>query len=367
MMFFYFLFILILLLDALSLSGVKAIEYLLILQAPIFLFLLDFLGKKTIKIPKKFFILQFLFLIFFIIANIFSSNRDGFIYGLGLYTALILISIYSYNHKEELKSTLKKLIIVLSLVFVVMNFFKPQLIKLIPFFALNNSHLISYTSLTHNHLGDFLVLPLAILIIEMLNKVTRAKLLFFVIIFVSYIFSYSRSAYLSLITTLILLIYFIFRKFSLNKKTVIIVSLLISTLFLFFSPVLTRLSFKERGEKNFFGYREIYYKKAIEGFIKKPFFGWGAGNYSNINYVDKQHLEVGSAYSHNIFLDMLSENGIFTFVAFLLMIAYGLFYGEKNLYYYLFIALLINFQTDFTYTIIPFFWLFFINLGLIIK
>lgn len=368
MIFFYFIFGLVLLLDALALKGVKTIEYLFVLQAPIFLFLVDYIQKKSLKIPKFFFILQLLFLTFFIIANIFSLNKDNMFYGIGLYTGLILISIYSYNHKKELEPTLKKLIFIFSLIFVTMNLFKTQIIRLFPSFGVNNSHLISYTSLTHNHLGSFLILPLIILIFEMLDKKpTWKKLLSFFVIFLTYIFSYSRTAYLSLIVTLILLVYLIFKKFRHIIKKIVVVSLLISIFFLFFSPVLTKYLFKEKGVKTSFGYREIYYKKAIIGFLKKPFFGWGMGNYYKIEYTDKQNPKIGSVYSHNIFLDMLSENGIFTLVAFILMISYGLFFGKKNLYYYLFIALLVNFQTHFTYSIIPFIWLFFISMGLIIK
>lgn len=344
------------------------IEYLLVLQAPIFLFLLNYFNKKKLNFPKTFFIIQVVFLILFTIVNFYSSKIGSFYYNIGLYTALILISIYSYNSQKELKIPFKKIILVCSLVFVVINFFKSQLINFIPFFALNNTHIISYTSLTHNHLGDFLVLPLVILIYEMLYiKVSWKNLFIFIIIFLSYLFSFSRSAYLSLIVTIILLVIPLFIKLSRSKKIIITISLLISILFLFFSSTLTKLYFKEKGIKTTTGYREIYYKKAIIGFIKKPFFGWGAGNYSSIEYVDKLHPEVGSVYSHNIFLDMLSENGIFVFLAFLSIILYGLFYGEKNLYYFLFIALLVNFQTDFTYSMIPFLWLFYIFLGLIIK
>lgn len=353
MIFFYFLLTLILLLDSLSLSGVKNIEFFFILQAPILLFLIDYLQKKSFKIPKSLFMLQIIFLTLFVIANIFSSNYSNIIYEIGFYTALILIYIYVYNHQNELKQTIYKYICGISILFIAVNIFKTQIMQLFPFIGVNNSHIISYTSFTHNHLGDFLVLPLIILAIGMIKEVTWIRLLSFIVIFPTFIFSYSRSAYLSLIVVLVLISYKIFKKINNSKKIIITICLLISVLFLFFSPTLTK------GEKKPFGYRDVYYKKAVEGFIKKPFFGWGAGNYANIS--------AGTIYSHNIFLDMLSENGIFVFLMFLSMILYGLFYGEKNLYYYLFIALLINFQTDLTYSIIPFIWLFFIFMGLTIK
>lgn len=360
MMPFYFLFTLILLLDAFSLERSNMIEYLLVLQAPIFLFLIDFFQKKSIRIPKVFFILQIIFLSLFIISNVISNNLINLNYQIGLYAALILISIYCYNHKNELRQKIHTYIIWLSILFTTINIFRTQIIRLFPFIGINNSHIISYTSLTHNHLGDFLVLSLIIFISELLiSKQIKNKFLTFLFIFFTFIFSYSRSAYLSLITTLILITYPVIRKINNYKKIIIIVCLLISILFLFFSPNLTKLFYKERGEKSFVGNRELYFKKAIAGFTKKPLFGWGSGNYYK--------LKAGTVYSHNIFLDMLSENGIFVFLTFLLMILYGLFYGEKDLYYYLFIALLVNFQTDFTYTIIPFQWLFFIFFGLIIK
>ena len=360
MMFFYFLFILILLLDAFSFERIKMIEYLLVLQAPIFLFVIDYFQKKSIKIPKVFFMLQTIFLSLFVISNVVSDNFSNLNYQIGLYTALILISIYCYNYKDELRQKIRKYIIWLSVLFTIINIFRKQIITLFPFIGINNSHIISYTSLTHNHLGDFLVLSLIIFISELLiSKQTKNKLLIFFFIFFTFIFSYSRSAYLSLITTLISITYPVIKKINNYKKIIIGVCLLISIFFLFFSPLFTKIFFNNVAKKTPLGNREIYYKQAIEGFIKKPYFGWGFENYYK--------LKAGTVYSHNIFLDMLSENGIFVFLAFLSLIMYGLFYGEKNLYYFLLIALLVNFQTDFTYKIIPFQWLFFIFFGLIIK
>ncbi|MBM4177707.1 O-antigen ligase family protein, partial [Candidatus Gribaldobacteria bacterium] len=113
--------------------------------------------------------------------------------------------------------------------------------------------------------------------------------------------------------------------------------------------------------------RDQYIFQVASAFKEKPFFGVGL---SNFTYASKKYASTTfyrSSSAHNLFLDILVENGIFSLAVFLLIILFIIIASLKNIngLFFVFIAMLINFQTDYTHTIYSFFLLFFIIGGVI--
>jgi hypothetical protein len=95
---------------------------------------------------------------------------------------------------------------------------------------------------------------------------------------------------------------------------------------------------------------DIYLKQAQLSIQKYPFFGVGGGNFvmASKNNILSNNL---SDSAHNIFLELTTEQGIFAttcFLIFILFIAINVI-SAPSLSGFLFLYLLINFQTDYTY------------------
>ena len=90
-------------------------------------------------------------------------------------------------------------------------------------------------------------------------------------------------------------------------------------------------------EKNGGGRLELY-KKSIELFNEKPFFGWGAGNMllmgdvTNANTIDNLRFDLGAKIfeAHNGYLTILSTSGVIGFACFAFMIGIMLYAILKN-------------------------------------
>ena len=235
---------------------------------------------------------------------------------------------------------------------------------------------------SHNHLGDFLMLPLIISIYYLIKTNKKIYLLSLSFFTPFFILSYSRSAYLSLILTLVVMIFFLTNKFKISKITILlsfILILLASSFFFITVKEARKISIVKEANhflfenlnlrwKNYDGQRLEYLNQAVSSIKEKPLFGLGPGNfiYASKEYGSKRAI---THSSHNIFLDILTENGILAGVIFLTIIFLCLYLAlrHQNLFSFLFIAQIINFQTDYTFTIYSFFLLFFVLVSVLYK
>jgi tetratricopeptide (TPR) repeat protein len=130
--------------------------------------------------------------------------------------------------------------------------------------------------------------------------------------------------------------------------------------------------------KTFFAYRNFYATEGLFSLASKPLFGVGPGNFG---YASDQYTKDPTLHSdtgHNLFVDVFVENGMLAGIVFLTLFLLILsnikvklqkadikYLNTNNvLYVFLFLAMLLNFQTDYTYLIHSFFLLFFVLLGL---
>jgi len=324
------------------------------------------LRKEKIKNNQLIFIFYLLFLLSAFISFLFSVDKINSINHFIFYLSTFFVFLIGVNEGEFFEKNFKKILIVFS---VLLCFF-----SLLPksFFEATAYQLIIPIYGNHNHLGDFLGLTIIYIIYDLINKKDKKELWLLVFFLLFFLLSFSRSAYLDLL----IILFFLLKK----PKKFLWLMFLVFIFFIFsqqelyrswpFSaayPFITeKLYFQPR---SFLSGRPEYFSQAIKGFLEKPVFGWGLGNfiYPSNKYVSEESQQVISAL--NLPLTILTETGIFGFLAFIgfwLAIIKKIDFGKKPCYY-LFFYLYLNFLTDYTYAIYGMYLLLFLLAGAMIK
>lgn len=367
----FFIFLIIFFLEGAALVDRQIIFFLYSL-VPALYYLEKQFKKETIFIPLWFFLSYFLFFLLSFLSFHYSVDKINTIDYLFFYLSAFFIFILGFNEKEKIKKIFKKIIIFLSLSSCFFSLL-PSYFNLSNYFNLTPYQLIFPFYPNHNHLGDFLGLTMIYLLFDFLKEKKIKDLICLFIFFPFFLFSFSRSAYIDFL----IIIFFIIlnkRKFNqLPKKIVFNLLIIIFVFFLLtqkeiyqFKPISYFLPFVQEKlhfqPRSVFSGRPEYFKQAILGFLEKPFFGWGLGNfiYSSQKYVGENLQQVLSAL--NLPLTILTEVGVFGFLSFI----FFLFLLFKNInwqnkpFYYLFFYLSLNFLTDYTYSIYGMFLLWFL-------
>lgn len=331
--------------DIFANHNTSQLSFFLVLLSPFFLFLLIKIEKKKIHIPIKETILYLLFFICSIISTLLAIDKEIAFESLLIYGAGYLFFVFSFNCQDEIKKKIKFLLISISIfsaiIFTLNYFLKFNL------FQESDSLFYSYD---HNQIGNLLVLGLIPVFPSLLSFI------FFVFITLSY----SRTAYLASILTIILWT----SKNKLSKKTIFMGGLiiLISLIFL----ILTTKNIFFTKEKTFIGQRNIYFSYALTSIREKPWFGVGPNNF--FYAASKYQINYGeeTTTSHNLILDVFAENGVLAgifFSSFLVNIIYRKKYDKDWLAFF---ALTFMFMIDFSYRFNIFLILWFIFAGLIL-
>lgn len=398
-------FMLAFMLEGLGINNGREVAYGLILLMPFFLFIPHLISKnnKKIVIPTTISLKFLIFLIFSLISMVFSVNMQNSIENLFLYVSLYLVFVFVFNYRDEVNKIILFLIFTLSIVFSIYSllvglFIRENSLFSIPIDVASQGYQFVYSAFgSHNHLGDFLLLPLTALVFLLYtSKFKLHKFLLFLLLLPYLIFSYSRSAYLDLILIILVISFYVFRKHwqKISKLLFVFLALILFILavFIFVVPedssnstlfrsvnLALQQKYNLTGQKLFLASRNKYILEGSLSLSKNPLVGIGPGNfiYASIKYTD--YPSSHTITSHNLFLDIFFESGIVAGVVFLLLILqifasiYSHFFKEKLqnpriksvLLVFLFIVMLLNFQTDYTYLIHSFFMLFFVLIGLI--
>lgn len=324
---------------------------------------------RKIHLPYILTTVFFFLFVFILIASFLSLDKEESIQKIFSYLSLFYIFIFFFNEKKLGKQFFEKTIKIFSPMFVSINLFvilasKLKFVSVLNFFRdIRTRNLIiswSFNSNHHNHLGDFLGLTLLYFLIEYSQTRQKINWLFFFFYFIFFLFSYSRTAYFSFFTTVILyfLIFFPFKNLSQKGKIAVLSSLGLTFIFIFASSFVRNPYFYSFNISTFiinyfFSNRPIYISQAILAIKEKPFFGWGLGSFgfASRRFVDV--YENWTASAHNLFLELLVEAGlpaIFLFLILILLILRSIS-KTKTVYSLYFIYLLLNFQTDYTYKI----------------
>lgn len=392
--------------EGLGINNGRQVVYNLILLIPFFLYIPNFISKNDNKIlaPLNISIAFSVFFIFSFISAIFSKNLQNSFEQLFSYLALFLIFTFAYNNKDLLRNIVISLIFVLAFVFSVFSLFASFFINQNSLFSIpinisDYGYQFVYSAFgSHNNLGDFLLLPLIVLFLWSLGGKEKLRNFLVFLFFIPYfIFAYSRSAYLDLILIVLFTVFYIFRKHIrfINRKIIgfSFIVVVILALFIFVIPSDTKKPtilnsfystlqqrFNLGPNKLFFAFRNKYATEGLFSLSANPLLGVGPGNfyYASVKYTDTPN-QYTSVTSHNLLFDIFVENGIPAGIVFLLILMMvtsnidkQLFKGEAmalnntNLVLsFIFLAMLLNFQTHYAFLIHSFFMLFFIILGII--
>jgi len=350
--------------------------YYLILPVPLYFYIL--FTRTPLRLPRK---IGVLFLLYLFLTNFSfffaSANKQVSFENLLTSLSFFLLFLFFYSLKDHFKKHALWLIMVLGLFFVVYSLCIP-VFKYLHYSFLIPIHekqtvLAIYGS--HNHLGDFLGLVLLILLFSPILKNRLAKSILSLVIFFSMVLAFSRSAYLAFFV--ILLLFFIQHRNRIGRKYLMLgfisLGLLIYLSFSVGSDNLSKKSslypLRQYAEKklsiiprDFLSGRDKFTLQALSSIRKNPLLGIGPGNFAVASM--KYNTGPGNLFitdsAHNIFLEVAVERGIPALICFLLIVLFFLLQAvkRKDLYGYLFIYLLVNFQTDYTYQTYLFYLLF---------
>ena len=189
-------------------------------------------------------------------------------------------------------------------------------------------------------------------------KINNFRLFYFTLFLVMSLFTGSRGPFLSLL--LVIVIYLIINFRSIFLKSILLVSILISIIFISglhkkieeYKTVSRIFMNLNKGGMNKSTGRSVLYETSVNEFISYP-LGVGSGNFAF--YSDKRiYLQNKQLfYPHNLFLEILTEFGLFSGFLFFIYIFYSTFKSYKlnikdrnndygNLLFYTFAFLLLN-------------------------
>jgi len=316
----------------------------LVLLSPFFLFLLSKIEKKKIVIPFKETIVYLIFLIFSIISTALAIDKEIAIKSLLVYISGYLFFIFSFNYRESLNKYFKWFLVTVSifscLIFLVNNVFHLKLFK---------EGVSMFYNYGHYQIGNLLVMGVLAVFPNSLS----------LIFFIFMLFSYSRTAHISLVIILI----FKLLKNKINKKVVLIGG---SIIFISLIFIVLKTNYLYQTNKRLISGRNIYFSYALSSIKEFPLFGVGPGNF--VYAVLKRQVNLGdwTDQADNVFLHVLTENGVLAGVFFILFISLILYKHKKNNNFYIFLALTLMFMSDLTYCFNFFLIIWFILGGLVL-
>lgn len=299
-----------------------------------------FWGTKLFKFRKKvntsvlltvagFLLFSFTSLLFSIS---FPLSLFTFIRYVSLFSVFLFFSSISFEDSE--KKFFLDIFIVLGVFLSVASFvifLNKDLGESIP--GLN----LIYPTYGHNHLGTFLLLMAPVSSYLYFSKKKNIYLLSMVIFYLSLLISFGRVMLFLAIIQLLVLLFVFLKKNKIKKLNIsrVVLSgvLYLSVLFLFSQLLLPSLSncefledsvIREKVCKYDFGtnVRHYYWSQSIISFFEKPIFGSGVGTFELTSYKYRQIPELWVKHTHNDFLQIFSESGVFAGSFFVLIIFY---------------------------------------------
>lgn len=227
----------------------------------------------------------------------------------------------------------------------------------------------------HNHLGDFAGLAVISILVSSSHLIITIPSLIGAIAIM--VISFSKSAFLGVLVVSCILAIQKRGKYLLMFFVILFISFIaiavyteeLSGIPLIRSSQEVMSKTLHLHPKPLLSVRDFYYPQVIRAWGSAPLeqllFGYGSGNYMYPSVKTGLSAGLTPTETHNIFLGLFIENGVLSFFWFLIFCIIIMYWGIKtgNPSVYLFIYLLANFQTDFTYSLPFFLGLFFIFAG----
>lgn len=364
-----------LVIEGVGIWGSRSIIPFLLVSAPFFLISIDVFYNYQYSLPKQVILLGSFFLLGTLLSLLSSVNLSQSLHYTLYYISLFLFFIYAYNHQNDIRKFIQPFTIILGFLFAIssMLLWIVWEIAHLDLFPKDGYQFIYNRWSSHHHLADFLLLFFAPFFFMLMKEVAKKRdIVVFLIFLPFFIFSYSRSAYLSLfLIFIVLFIIFWQRLMKKNLYAMIAGVFSIVLFFLFIATTIETHTFKpfrpvheflttnyNLKYKTFLSKRDIYFSNSLQAIIDNP-LGYGPGNYLYASAIYTNDEKDRTETSHNIFLDIFVENGVLAGVSIVLLFCWFLYAGVKTRPdYFAMIALMVNFQTDYTYRIFSFLLLF---------
>ena len=307
-----------------------------------------YLFRRNVKVgslPRQTRLLYMFFVIFLffaLLSTIFSPVFSRSFNTLILYFVYLIYFLTARILAKEKKTLFRDLLIVTvifpSLVLCLLSFYLVFNQEPPPFSSMN----LIFANFGHNHLVDYLIFafPLSLFLLFKEKDIWK-KILFLLlnlIFLAGFILSFSRGGILMAILIIFLLQIFTRRKKPAGTRHAAIVQLptifmlLLLGFILLFSisgyyylgeetiKNLNNLLLKKAFRQLHLSSRIEYWRQAVLAFKDKPLLGWGLDNF---RYLSKKYQKAPSAwswYTHNHFVQMFVETGIFGGLSFLFLI-----------------------------------------------
>ncbi len=357
----------ILLIEGLGIPKGREFSLALIISLPCLMLVSDFVYKKIWQIPIKISLYWMVFLIISLVTTFFSSNFNKSFEYHYYFISLYFIFLYFYNHRELFSDLILLLFWISGIyacymfaIYIGYSFFGAPLLT-IP----THGYQFVYSRFgSHTHLGDMMVLTCVALLFNYIKVKKKVYLIYGGIAFLFILFSFSRSAYFSLIVTLVFFMLWYIKYF--NKKILFtfIVGLLVALFMNFlvvkeFSSVpylghihLATKNLLHLNEKEITAKRFEFIHQSVLAIVERPLTGYGPGNFLEAS---GQYTSYGTRThsAHNLVFDVAVEYGVLGLLIFLLIIGEILRKNIKSptLITFMLVAFLVNSLTDYTYRI----------------
>jgi|GEM_PF-5605489 len=304
-------------------------------------------------------------LLLFLSTCLFSLNflrSSSLLFYWSVYVGIFIVSLHYYVPFTYFKAGIFVFFLGVVLLYIGHELFP----SLFPFLSVSPYQFVLRNGGGHNHLGDLAGIILSVLLISpgSLYFAIPASLLIFGLVAISF----SKSAFLGITVTLFALTLIRKKIYAALFAFVLVISVVVIAIYtqeLSYNPTISNLQkiMVQRlhlNPKPLLSVRDIYFPQVIRAWQSAPLehslFGFGSGNYIYPSMKTGVSTDLTPTETHNILLSVFVENGILTLVWFIFFCMIVLYWGIKlnNPAIFIFIYLLANFQTDFTYTI-PFF------------
>jgi len=313
-------------------GGTSFLAQALILSAPLPLFLLRRAagGNGTEVIQKKIIFLAIAFLFFVFISVV---NSVSLAFSLPAFFQLLTISLFFYlflvtASKENLKRGIAVILASSFLLCLLSFYYLLPIVKEKP----EGMNLV-YAIHGHSHLADYLILAIPLVLALFLRATKRKKKLFhglLIFFLISLVLTFSRGAFLVLPLVVLIFIYLLKPK-RIDEKIMSWSLVLIPVCFLVLILIFSLSPFGSKAKALFpdnwltrqlvkpaFSARRLeYWQEALKGFLARPLFGFGWGNFKLVALRFQKLPASWSDYAHNFYLQVLAETGVFAFFSFL--------------------------------------------------
>lgn len=317
-------------------GGTNVAAEVLILILPLPLFLLS-LASGEIRFERlpRWLILSWLAFVVFVAASVITSTSQ--LFSIPAFFQLLAIFLF-FNlfllttGKDGLKQVVW-LVFIVSFLLCLLSFH-----YLLPWMEKPASGMnLVYATYGHSHLADYLLLVIPFALALFLDakgaKKRRSELLFgglLIFYLLSFVLTFSRGAFLVLPPVILLLI-LLYKPKTAVKKFLSWLFVLIPIGLLLLILIFSLSSFgidaklaqpghwlvKQIVKPEFQAKRIDYWRQALEGFRARPLFGFGWGTFEIVALRFQRETAGWSNFTHNFYLQVLAEAGIFALLAFL--------------------------------------------------